>query len=348
MPPPVTSLPRRTLCRALSLLAFLPWTASRAARPLRIYHVMSFDSPWRWTDGQFAGFKEGLGPVQADYRVFQMDVKRHSTPEAKVARAALAWREIQAWRPDLIYTSDDDALANIGRLRNDASPPLVFSGANRTLADHGLERASNLTGVLEEEHFAESVQLLRTLNDRVRRLAVISDAAPHWAPVIRRIRARAAGMSGVELSQVDLTGSYAEFQARLKHYAEGNADAVVYLGIFNLKDEDGRNVPYQTVQRWVTENSPLPEISFWIDRIHHGVLCSVTVSELEQGRAAGRLARAILIDGRRAADLPIVPTVKGHPAISLARARQLGITVRATELLSSEVVPEFEWNKAAG
>ncbi len=348
MPPPTPSLVRRALCRALPLAAALPWRVASARGPLRIYHVMSFDSPWRWTDGQFAGFKEGLGAAPAEYRVFQMDVKRFSTPQAKTDRAAVAWRDIQAWQPDLIYTSDDDALGYIGRLRDDASPPLVFSGANRSLTDHGLERASNLTGVLEEEHFAESVQLLRTLSGQVRRLAVISDAAPHWAPVIQRIRARAAAMPGIELAQVDLTSRYAEFQSRVKHYGQGHADAVVYLGIFNLKDDSGRNVPYKTVQRWVTENSALPDISFWIDRIHHGVLCSVTISEHEQGLAAGRLARAILIDGRRAADLPILPTVKGHPAISLARARQLGITVKATELLSSEIVTEFEWNKAAG
>ena len=348
MPPPAPSLVRRAVCRALPLAAMLPWRTAAARRPLRIYHVMSFDSPWRWTDGQFAGFKEGLGPSQAEYRVFQMDVKRFSTPEAKADQAAVAWRDIQTWQPDLVYTSDDDALAHIGRLRDASSPPLVFSGANRTLADHGLEQAPNLTGVLEEEHFAESVQLLRTLSGQVRRLAVISDAAPHWAPVIRRIRTRAAAMPGIELAQVDLTSRYAEFQSRVKHYGQGHADAVVYLGIFNLKDASGRNVPYKTVQRWVTENSALPDISFWIDRIHHGVLCSVTVSEHEQGLAAGRLARAILIDGRRAAELPILPTVKGHPAISLARARQLGITVKATELLSSEIVTEFEWNKAAG
>jgi ABC-type uncharacterized transport system substrate-binding protein len=53
-------------------------------------------------------------------------------------------------------------------------------------------------------------------------------------------------------------------------------------------------VPYQAVQRWVAEHSLLPDASFWIDRVHHGTLVSMTVSELEQGRAAGRLARAIL------------------------------------------------------
>jgi len=37
--------------------------------PIRILHVMSYHSPWRWTDGQFDGFKAGLGDVPAEYRV---------------------------------------------------------------------------------------------------------------------------------------------------------------------------------------------------------------------------------------------------------------------------------------
>lgn len=65
---------------------------------------MSVDSPQRWTDGQFDGFKEGPGQVLADYCVFQTNVKRFSTPEARIESAAAAWRDIQAWQPDLIYT----------------------------------------------------------------------------------------------------------------------------------------------------------------------------------------------------------------------------------------------------
>jgi ABC-type uncharacterized transport system substrate-binding protein len=97
----------------------------------------------------------------------------------------------------------------------------------------------------------------------------------------------------------------------------------------------------------VAEHGTLPDASFWIDRIHHGTLASVTVSELEQGRAAGRLARAILVDGAAPSSLPMKPTAKGHPAINLKRARALGIAVQSTQLLQSEIVRHYDWETRA-
>ncbi|HPU53361.1 MAG TPA: hypothetical protein PK359_17505 [Burkholderiaceae bacterium] len=159
------------------------------ARPYRIFHVMSFESPWRWTDGQWQGFRESLGATPYESRVFQMNVKRHSAPEAKARQGAEARALIDAWKPDLLY--------------------------------------------------------------------------------------------------------------------------------------------------------------FWIDRVHYGVLASSTISELAQGRAAGQLARAILIDGRVPSSLPIEPTRLGNPALNLARARQLGLPVRSGLLLSAEVIKQFEWERPA-
>jgi ABC-type uncharacterized transport system substrate-binding protein len=343
----------RDLGRGLVSLALLiiglsqPALGEETPRSFKIFHVMSFDSPWRWSDGQLAGFKTGLGDVQAEYQVFQMDIKRYPTAAEQAERGALASAEIDAWQPDLIYISDDAGIDHVARRYANSAVPIVFSGANKTLAEHGLEGAANLTGVLEREHVAESARLLRNLVPEVQRLAVICDTAPHWVAVIQRLRDSLAQLPDIELVAVDVLPTYREFQDRVRAY-ESLADAVVYLGIFNFLDEQGRTVPYEEVQRWVVENSTRPDISFWIDRIHFGVLTSVTVSEREQGIAAGKLARAILVEGRSPASLPIEPTVKGRPTINLARARQLGIQVKSTELLTSEIVTEIEWAKAAG
>lgn len=318
--------------------------APSGASPRRILHIMSFDSPWRWTDGQFAGFKEGLGNVDAEYRVFQMDVKRNSSREAKESKGLEARALIDAWKPDLVYASDDDAQDIVTRHYAGKTLPFVFSGVNKGLKDHGIEGAANVTGVLEQEHFVQSVNLLRAIAPQVKRLAVISDEEAHWAPVIERIRAGMSQLPDSTLVAVDRVKTFDAFKAKVRAY-QASADAVVYLGIFALAGDDGGNVPYQTVQRWVCENSRLPDASFWIDRVHFGVLASVTVSEREQGLAAGRLARAILVDGRSPGSLAIRPTVIGHPAINLARARQLGIRVKSTQLLASEVIPDFEWRK---
>lgn len=323
-------------------------TAEPATRegPFRILHVMSFDSPWRWTDGQFAGFKEGLGSqLPAEYRVFQMDVKRNSSREAKEQKGREARALIDSWQPDLVYASDDDAQEFVTRHYLNQKLPFVFSGVNKDPGEHGMTGASNVTGVLEHEHFVESVRLLQELSPQIRRLAVISDSGQQWPPVIARMRAAMARLPGVDLVAVDQVRTFAQFKEKLAGYATV-ADAVVQLGIFNLAGPGGENVHYQDVQKWASQNGTLPDTSFWIDRVHFGVLASMTISEREQGLAAGRLARAILVEGRSPASLPIRPTVRGHPAINLARARQLGIAVRSTLLLSSEVVAGYEWAKA--
>jgi ABC-type uncharacterized transport system substrate-binding protein len=311
-------------------------------RPLRILHVMSFDTPWRWTDGQLAGFKEGLAEPTAEYRVLQMDVRRDNSPQAKAAKGREARAIIDSWQPDLVYTSDDHAVEFVTSHYLNSDIPFVFSGVNKAPSAHGLDGVKNVTGVLEQEHFSESVRLLQQIAPQARRLAVLSDQGIQWPPVIARIRAAVPQLEA-ELIAVDQVATFEQFKQALRGY-DGKADAVVQLGIFGLKDAEGKNVPYQQVQRWMVENTRLPDISFWLDRVFHGVLASVTVSEHQQGFGAGRLARRILIDGKSPDSFEMKPSVKGHPVINLTRAEQLGLTVNSSLLLSSEVVRGYQWD----
>ena len=335
---------RRALSLALAAVPAAAWVRAAPAQR-RVFHVMSFDSPWRWTDGQWAGFREGLADPGVQTQVFQMDVKRHATPEAKAERARLALQAIRQWQPDLVYLSDDDAVAGVAQPLAGSDLPLVFSGVNRSLADHGLSGAPNVTGVLEREHVVETLRLLKGVAPRVRRLAVVSDGASYWDTVIGRVRERLAQVDGVVLARLDRVSSFAEYQQRLRD-CEKDVDAVLHLGILTLTGNDGATVPHQIVQRWVADHIRLPDASFWIDRVHHGTLASVTVSEMAQGRAAGRLARAILHEARTPISLPVEATTKGRPALCLARARQLGLKPPSSLLLSSEVVRRYAWDVA--
>jgi ABC-type uncharacterized transport system substrate-binding protein len=316
---------------------------SRTAEPKRILHVMSYHSPWRWTDGQLDGFKAGLGDVPAEYRVFQLDTKRWSSDEQKAERGKLARDLVAAWKPDLIYTSDDDAQDLVTKHYLNTPMQNVFSGVNKAPEHYGFDKANNVTGVIEHEHFAESVRLLKNIVPSLKRLVVVLDDAAMWQPVVARMQA-AVLPAGVSIVGWETIKTYAEYKARMAAYP-GIADGIALIGIFNFKDAAGKNVPYQEVLRWTAENSTLPDLGFWIDRVHHGTLAAVTVSEREQGLAAGRLARAILRDGKSPGALPMLPTSRGLPVISLARARKLGIAVRSEQLLAAEVVSRFEWEK---
>jgi ABC-type uncharacterized transport system substrate-binding protein len=71
----------------------------------------------------------------------------------------------------------------------------------------------------------------------------------------------------------------------------------------------------------------------------------VAISGHAQGLQAGRLARQILLENKTPNQLPMMPTRMGEPIISLRRARQLGIKIKATTLLSAKVIKDYEWEQ---
>ena len=57
-------------------------TPAPGPKTLRILHIMSFHSPWEWTDSQFTGFKDGLSDLKVEFKVYQMDAKRQKLQRA--------------------------------------------------------------------------------------------------------------------------------------------------------------------------------------------------------------------------------------------------------------------------
>ena len=327
-------------------LALAPhgWSGHPAAAkaPVKVLHIMSYHSPWEWTDEQLHGFKDALVGVEAEYRVFQLDTKRKSTAEWKESIGREARQVIDTWKPDLVYTSDDLAQQLVMRHYVNVKMPHVFSGVNADPAVYGFRGAQNVAGVLEEEHFVQSVQLLREIVPGARKIAVVLDSDPTWDGVVKRMKEQARRVPNLELVSFDVISSFEEYKRKIQGY-QGQVDAVASLGIFGFKDQSGKNVPFEEVLKWTAQHSKLPDFSFWESRIAPGTLCAVTVSAYEQGLAAGKIARGILVDGRSPASFAMEPTVKGQPMVNLARARRLGLPVKSGVLLSARVVEKFDW-----
>lgn len=304
---------------------------------------MSYHSPWEWTDDQLHGFKEGLGDLSAEFKVFQMDTKRHSDEAWKRKVGFEARKLAQDWKPDLLYTSDDNAQEYVARPYVGTAMPIVFSAVNAAPEDYGFVSSPNVTGVLEQEHAIQTIRLLRKIVPGAKRLAVIIDDGRTWPGVLARMKAGLKEIPEVEVVSWDRIRTFAEYRRKIMDYQD-KVDALGLLGVFTFKDEQGANVPYETVLRWTAENSALPDFSFWRDRVELGTLCSVTVWGYEQGRLAGRMAREILTGQKTPSEIPMTRTARGVPVVSLARARRLGIKVPASVLLSSQVVAKFSWD----
>jgi ABC-type uncharacterized transport system substrate-binding protein len=320
---------------------------ARAQAPAKwkILHIMSYHSPWQWTDDMFNGFKEALKGLDIEYKVFQMDTKRNSSEEWKQKVGKEARELIQAWKPDLVYTTDDNAQEYVTRHYIDAKIPFVFAGVNDDPEKYGFVGAKNVTGVLEREHIEQTVTLLKEVVPGISRIAVITDEDPTWEGVTRRMKEKESIYPPhVQFISYDVIQTFEEYKRKIKEY-QTKADALGLLGIHTFKDEKGSNVPWEEVLKWTADNSRLPDFSFWADRVLYGTLCAVIVSAYEQGLGAGRIARGILVEGKSPSSYAIKPTIKGRPMLSLARARKLGLRVKSKVLLTADVIEKFEWDK---
>ncbi len=315
----------------------------RPAKQFKILHIMSYHSPWKWTNSQFRGFKDALRDLDVEYKVFQMDTKRQSSEQWKLNVAAQAKELIDTWKPDLVYTNDDDAQQYVVKHYVNTDIPFVFSAVNAEPEQYGFAGSKNVTGVLERMHFVQSVQLLKQLDPTIQRIAVITDTGKMWVSMMEKmVQSESKLPKDVKITDYYVINTFEEYKKTVKDL-EGKVDALGMLGVFEFKNENGDNVSLEQIQRWTVENSTLPDFSFWKDRVDKGTLCAVTVSGFAQGQAAGKIAKGILLQGRSPASYTMEATEKGVPIINLARARKLNLNPKSGTMLTVEVVKEFLW-----
>jgi len=313
------------------------------AQKFKIVHVMSYHSPWEWTDSQFEGFKDALRDLEVEYKVVQMDTKRQSSEQWKQKVAVEARGLIDTWKPDLVFTGDDNAQKYVAKHYINTDIPFVFCAVNNDPADYGFVGSKNITGVLEQLHFEQIIKLLKQLVPTAHRIAIITDPGKMWSPIIQTMKQSESKLpQDVEILGYYVLNTFEEYQKMVKN-CQSEVDAIGMLGVFEFKDENGVNVPLEQVQRWTIENSGLPDFAFWKDRVDKGTLCAVAASGFEQGRAAGKIARGILSEGCSPASFLMKATEKGIPVVSLARAKKLNLNPSSSVLLTVEVVTEFTW-----
>lgn len=346
---PTASYRRRTVLQALAAGACTlgaPLAAARmtqaATRPLRVLHVMSYHADWQWNRDQFDSFRTELADLDVEYQVIEMDMKRNSAASWQEEISARALDLIESWQPDLVYSNDDYAQEHVVQHYTAGDTPFVFSGVNAAPERYGFDQRGDVTGVMEREHYAETVALLREIAPGMHKIAVLMDEDPTWSGVRANMQDALADVSEVEVVSWDVLATFADYRTRVEAYQD-QVDALAVLGVFNLKDVDGQDVPFEQVLQWTAEHSRLPDFSFWSSRVELGTLAAVGVSGIEQGRLAGEMARAILVDGKEPSEIPMQPTLRGQPVVSLARARQLGLQVPSSTLLKAQVLPAYAW-----
>ena len=305
----------RQLIFVTSLVAFVVlafWTSASAAAQRKILYVDSYHESYPWSAGITNGVQSVLrNRADVELKILRMDTKRNPAEEYKQSAALKVKIFIDSWQPDLVITSDDNAVKYlIVPYFMGASLPFVFCGLNWDAAVYGLP-ASNVTGMIE-------VQLIEQILGTLQNYA----AGPRIAFLEGddlSSRKTAEGFEKHFALQLDKR-FVTDFAVWKNQYLalQGNADMILLGNTASVKGWNN-----EEAQAFVLANATVPSGS-WDDWMAPYSLVTFANNPEEQGEWAATAALKIL-SGITPAEIPITSNQKGKIYLNMVLAKKLGI-----------------------
>jgi putative ABC transport system substrate-binding protein len=301
-----------------------------------LYMVNSYDPKnFSWTQDVVAGLVEGLAGgglnLGVDYQMVSetMDALTHSTPEQMQTQADRILADIKARKPDLVITTDDDALARVGLALDDV--PVVFNGVNgdphRYLSSAKIDSIEkpghNLTGIYQTTYYRQSLLLIKKLVPSAKTFAAITDKTTTGKTLLESLRAIDSAALPLHCKDSLESDQFVQWKEKINAWQD-QVDAVFLLSANAVMDELGNRMTMKQVIEWIAANSALPDTACWKVQVRDGILVSATDSGVQQGRFSATLALKIL-QGATPGELQISTPPNGVLALNLARAKKLGI-----------------------
>lgn len=278
--------------------------AARDPHTKTILFLNSYHQGYDWSDDIVRALKTSLQsqPFQTEMYVEYLDMKRFSGASHLASFKTFIATKYRARKPDLIVSSDDDALQFL--LDNGAelfgNTPVVFCGVN----DHGRAARAprdRYTGVLEDFNTSAILDLALALHPGIHRVWVVSDDSPIGEQARNSYSAIAQQRKNLEFRFLD--GSKMSIDEIAAAMGEIESRDLTILTAF-ARDKTGDFVDRNAAQRRLAQASAAPVFSPSISALGQGIVGANDNAGYEHGLRASRKAIAIL-NGTAPAAIPL-------------------------------------------
>lgn len=290
--------------------------------------------------------KSGFGPDQITYGVYAMDTKRkNNTPELMAKQAKIALAQIEAFKPDVLVTLDDNAFRTVALPLVDTGLPIVFSGMNNqpelyneTTRWMSSRQAPghNITGVYEKIHFVTAVKVQKRIQPSMERIRIFSDYSPTGKALVRQVQIELEEESIPVEHDFFVTDSWEEYQAAILAANDENVDTL-YPVALRLRDKNGKTHTAREILTWTAKNSTKPSIPLNFAFVSLGLFGGAGVDFNSMGYQAGMMVARIL-GGSPAGSIPIEEAQRYALVFNLNRAQVLGIDIPEEILLAADEI----------
>lgn len=290
----------------------------------KVFFLDSYHRGYIWSDGILAGIRNEFKDKGIELKVMEMDSKRRYDEDYLSSIAKTLQAEIDAFDPDVLICSDDNAFKWVVLPHYaGTSQPVVFCGINGEVESYG-GPFENVTGMIEVSLIKQVIRQLKKFakGSRIGLLAVdnfTSHKNQHHFENYLKIK--------LETRFVE---TQAQWKAEFKKF-QTSVDLLIIGNYVGLKGWD-----YEEAKTWVDNMTRIPTafVDPWVAPF--GLLGMTKIPE-EQGSWAARAALEIM-DGVAPAEIPIVTNKRGKVMINLDLAQKLKIVFPPVLLKHAEFI----------
>ena len=290
----------------------------------KVVYVNSYHEGYPWSDAIESGLHKVFDGTGVELKIIRLDTKQHPDPAFGKSAGESAWSEIQAYQPDVVITSDDNAQKYlVVPFMKNGNIPVIFNGVNWDASGYGYPTA-NITGMVEVELPDQLVQLLKSYA-KGQRLGYITIDTETERKVVDIYNQRFFGGQ--------MKTYWVKTQDEFKTAFLTAQQEVDILFVGNNAGSDKWDE--KEMKQFILNNSSIPtgSINDWMAPYS---LLTLAKSGEEQGEWSAQTALAIL-GGKSPADIPLAENKRGQLIVNLDLADKLGI-VFAPSLLKNAII----------
>jgi ABC-type uncharacterized transport system substrate-binding protein len=302
-------------------------TPNAAYTGKKILVVDSYSVDFEWTAGIDKGIHNVLDKTAIDLKFNRMDTKNHPDTQSKQQAAERAKADFDAFKPDLVIVSDDNAVQYFVKpYLQDSTVPVLFVGVNWNASAYALD-SKHITGMLEVDNVDQLVNDLKPYakGDRLGLVTVDNETERKTVSVYNSDRYFKGALN------VYWVKTYADFKSAFLK-AQGENDLVLLSnngGLTEWNDKDA--IPFFTSNAKVPTGSTSPSMTLF-------ALVTVAKVPEEQGEWGAQTALSIF-DGTPVSSIPVVENKKAKLGVNLDIAKQLGVVFSPSVLRNADIYP---------
>jgi signal transduction histidine kinase len=289
----------------------------------KILVLHSYDSEMPWVKLEEEGIKsvfqqEKQAILSFDY----MDTKYNITPDYLSNLYKFYEQKYKGKKFDAVIVTDDAAYDFARTYQQTLFPltPIIFCGVNY-FNEADIKDKEWVTGVIEDVDIKNTIEIALALQPQIKKIVVINDETAvgkankqlleKSMPIFKE-KVQFVFLEKMAMSEV------------LEQVAALSDDTIVLLMTFNV-DKNDTIFSYEESGNLIGAKSRVPVYCFWDFYLQDGMLGGMVTSGYNQGKTAGQMARKIVFDGAKLADMPVLTESTKQYMFDFNALRKAGI-----------------------